>query len=140
MNAHLAIPDETSRKKLHSILHRREWTYIIDISFAFLISLMINLLAKKFSPPGGFPYGEVVGLLYILLKDSFSGKSIGKLLTSLRVIDSKESKPAGLGKSLMRNFLFIIPFFPLVELIVANCRKDKKRLGDLIAGTAVEKS
>jgi uncharacterized RDD family membrane protein YckC len=110
------------------------------VSLAIFIAHMIDLFANKFALSSSFSYGEVVGLLYILLKDSFSGKSIGKALTGLRVIDTKESKPAGLGKSLMRNFIFIIPIVPLVELIVANCRKDKKRLGDLIAGTAVEKS
>ena len=141
MNTETSIEtSDYSKKELHSILHRREWTYVIDMTLAYFLSYLINILDSKFIPSRGFPYGEIVGLLYIIFKDSISGKSIGKALTGLRVIDAKEEKPVGFGVSIKRNFLFIIPIFPLVELIVANCRKDKRRLGDLIAGTSVVKT
>ena len=92
-----------------------------------------------FGETEAYQFGELIGLVYIVFKDSFNGKSIGKATTGLRVTDAENGKPIKAGKSFKRNFLFLIPIFPLVELIVANCRKDKRRLGDLIAGTVVER-
>ncbi|MBS3764186.1 MAG: RDD family protein [Planctomycetes bacterium] len=80
----------------------------------------------------------VVWLLgYMTLKDSLAGMSPGKAFIGLRVVDAETRKPIGAAESLDRNWPLCIPFFAIVELIVANRRSDKRRLGDLMANTDV---
>ena len=85
----------------------------------------------------GYLLSLILGICYILFKDAFAGKSPGKAITGLRVVEVSTGRPIGAAKSITRNWLFLVPFMPLVELIVANIRTDKRRLGDLIAGTDV---
>jgi len=134
-----------TNKEKRSILQRREWTYILDSIFisiiCFLIGLVIGFISGPYDNPRpiAFLLGFFISSLYALFKDSFSGKSLGKLLTGLRVVDINSGQPIGIDKSIIRNWIFLVPLFPLVELIVANVREDKRRLGDLLANTIVIK-
>jgi hypothetical protein len=81
---------------------------------------------------------SISGSIFLLLKDSyFQGRSPAKVLTRLRVIDADTGLPISPLQSVARNLVFLIPFFPLIELIVANARADRRRLGDLLANTLV---
>jgi len=78
-----------------------------------------------------------VGTAFVLLKDAAHGRSPAKLLLGLRVVDARTGKGIGPIKSIMRNFLLLLPVLPLVEAVVANLRADHRRLGDLLANTTV---
>ncbi len=135
-----------SNEQRRSILRRREWTYILDIFlsniFCFSIGVAIGIAggtSNDNSESTAFLVGLIISTCYFLFKDSFSGKSLGKLITGLRVVDLDSRQPIGPGKSIARNWIFLVPFLPIVELIVANVREDKRRLGDLMANTIVIK-
>lgn len=83
----------------------------------------------------------VIPHLYLLLKDSIEGKSIGKLLVGIMVYNEKEKKAGGLLDSIIRNWYLAIPFLgpTLIALVIgAQILSGKnKRLGDEGAGTIV---
>jgi uncharacterized RDD family membrane protein YckC len=128
------------------ILHRREWTYVLDWFLmsipCFLIGALIGLSAGSTQQGVGLAMimGGLVGSLYFLFKDAIAGKSLAKAMTGLQVVDADTGKPIGIARSCARNWLFLFPVMPLVELIVANVREDKRRLGDLMANTVVLRS
>jgi len=87
-------------------------------------------------------YFLVIIGLYILLKDIlFQGRSMGKLLFGLIVIQLTNGKPCKISQSILRNILFIIPGINIVSFFfeVFVIYKDKKgiRLGDRLANTQV---
>ena len=132
-----------SKEDRRAILHRREWTYVLDVVFINIVCAVLGLAVgtaggrDEAGPGAAMLIGGLLGILYFLFKDSFSGTSLGKAMTGLRVVDATSLQPIGPGQSIARNWIFLIPIFPLVELIVANIREDKRRLGDLMANTIV---
>jgi len=82
--------------------------------------------------------GATIGLvIYLPFKDSIQGVSFGKMVSKCRVVRVQDGSAIGVGESVARNFLYLIPLMAFVELAVASLRSDRKRLGDLIAGTTV---
>jgi len=78
--------------------------------------------------------------LYLLLKDSIEGKSIGKLIVGIMVFNEKEKKVGGVLDSIIRNWYLAVPFVgpTLFALIIATqILMGKRRLGDRSAGTIV---
>jgi uncharacterized RDD family membrane protein YckC len=110
--------------RVNSNLHYREWIAICGSLIGQLGSFF--LLAFVIVARTGTA---------LLFRDAISGKSPGKAMTGLQVVDASTGRPIGVGQSCARNWPFLIPVMPLVELIVANLREDKRRLGDLLANT-----
>jgi uncharacterized RDD family membrane protein YckC len=81
------------------------------------------------------------GLLYVLLRDSMFGRSIGKFLFGLVVIDLKTGRPCGRLGSAKRNVLFLIPGANLaaafLEAVTIMRDPQGQRLGDRVAQTQV---
>ena len=81
------------------------------------------------------------GGTYLLLRDSFSGRSIGKFCCGLMVINLMTGRPCGRGASIGRNALFLLPGANLVAafLETATIVRDPQgqRLGDRFALTQV---
>ena len=139
-----------SAAQLVGIMRRREWGHLIDllpfvvIWIVFLSlanaldsSIRLNYAARSFLAAFVFcaPFGF---LAYLLLKDLFWGKSLGKWLTGCRVVDANTGETPNAAKLILRNLIFLLfPIGSIVELAVANFRPDRKRLGDLWAGTMV---
>lgn len=70
---------------------------------------------------------------YFFWKDYIrQGKSIGKGLFGLRVVNFSDGKPISLSNSCLRNFCSCCPFCALIT-------RGKRRFGDYIAGTIVIK-
>jgi len=88
------------------------------------------------------PYvGFVLVLVYFLTRDALpflDGQSIGKKVMKLRAV-TEDGAPLtnNWGASIMRNIVLIIPFFPLIELVVLLTNPKKQRLGDQWAKTKV---
>jgi uncharacterized RDD family membrane protein YckC len=118
---------------------RRIIAGIIDIVVVIALGLLmlsprlrlLNMIGlKKF-------LSFFIPAFYLLLKDSFDGKSIGKLFTGLTVFNTIEKKPAGIGDNILRNWVILIPFVPIIlfiQIIIKN-----KRWGDEMAHTIVIK-
>ena len=86
-------------------------------------------------------WGLVDWLLVYGFLQGRMGWTPGKALLGVRVVDST-GRPPGIGRSLARSFMWIADAFPyfipyLTGFIVALARGDRRRLGDLVAGTWV---
>ena len=99
--------------------------------------------------------GQIVGILslpfllaniaYFLLRDALpflDGRSVGKKMLGLRAVTSEGKSLSGDFKSsALRNVVLMIPFFPIVELVILITKKDTPegglRLGDQWFNTKV---
>lgn len=73
-----------------------------------------------------------VTINYMLLRDLIGGRSIGKRLVGLKVIDKQTGEPAGLLKCLLRNVTWFIGSIDIIVYLIKGAR-----LGDMLAGTDV---
>ncbi len=87
------------------------------------------------------PFFLFVGGTYLLLRDSMSGRSIGKFCCGLVVVNLMTGRPCGRGASISRNALFLLPGANVVAafLEMATIVRDRQgqRLGDRFALTQV---
>jgi uncharacterized RDD family membrane protein YckC len=72
---------------------------------------------------------------YILLRDGIGGRSIGKKLMGLKVVEG--GKPCSYVGSIKRNITLIIPILGFVEMIMPFIDPEGKRFGDKFADTQV---
>lgn len=78
------------------------------------------------------------GLAYALLKDTlYDGRSIGKKMMGLQVINSQTLTPCKMMESVIRNVTLLIPIFSLVDAVMVFVDKDNLRFGDKWANTMV---
>ena len=71
-----------------------------------------------------------------------NGKTVGKMITGLRVVDEYTLKPISYRQSILRNVMLIADLFPfilpgLLGLIVSAKSDEKQRMGDMAAETIV---
>ncbi len=115
---------------------------LIDISIALAIFFAL-FFSKKIALAILLKRGLAIIIphLYLLLKDSIEGKSIGKLLMGIMVYNEKEKKAGWILDSIIRNWYLAIPFLgPTLLTLVMGAQilsGKKKRLGDEGAGTIV---
>jgi len=83
----------------------------------------------------------IVATAYVLLKDAVGGRSVGKFLFGLFVVDLGTGRPSGYGACVRRNSLFVLPGANLVAafLEARTLVRDPQgqRLGDRFAQTQV---
>lgn len=130
----------------HQVLRRREWAYLIDLAPILLYLVVTGIVSGVTNSRG---VHEVLSLLgacaagwwffYVPIKDARAGQSIGKYVSESRVVDLATGTPIGIKQSLVRNVPLVIPGFAVVEFLVAMIRQDRRRLGDLLAGSIVVK-
>lgn len=119
----------------------------IDMAFALILASILS------------PIGPAVGLVYSLIADGLmEGRSIGKMLVGIRVIDTTNNKPCSIHKSILRNIpfgfamlMFIVPVIGLflfifigltvvgVETYFLYTDLGSMRIGDTLADTLVVK-
>lgn len=136
------IKPEVEIKELSNPKVKRFVAGIIDITIVFAIFFLlffsrraiITILLRR-------GLAVIIPHLYLLLKDSFEGKSVGKLFMGILVYNEKDKKAGGLLDSIIRNWYLAIPLIGptlLVLVIGAQILSGKrKRLGDDGAGTIV---
>jgi uncharacterized RDD family membrane protein YckC len=87
------------------------------------------------------PWWLAVGAVYLLLRDSVQGQSLGKLVFGLVVIDLQSGRPAALRSSVRRNLVFLLPganvAAAFLETITLVRDVQGQRLGDRLAHTQV---
>jgi len=84
---------------------------------------------------------------YFLLRDSLKGKSLGKLICSLTVVNLERNRPADIADSILRNCMFAIIVIPIIGwiifgilsifIIVQISMGKEQRVGDKFAKTKV---
>jgi uncharacterized RDD family membrane protein YckC len=81
----------------------------------------------------------VVTLLYYVLLEGLFGRTVGKFVTGIRVIDGKTGRAPGIFMALNRTLLRIIDSFGgyLLGWIVVILNDRRRRLGDMAADTLV---
>jgi uncharacterized RDD family membrane protein YckC len=80
----------------------------------------------------------VLVLAYSLLKDGlFGGRSPGKKLAGLKVVNVRKNSPCSMKDSVMRNLTFMVPLLNIVECIMPFVDAEGLRFGDKWAGTQV---
>lgn len=92
----------------------------------------------------GWPAAVVylVSLAYVVLLEGYLGGTVGKLVLGIRVVDAGGGAP-GPARALIRNVLRIVDFLPLFYLLgilLVAFTKQKRRMGDMVAGTYVVSS
>jgi hypothetical protein len=87
------------------------------------------------------PWLPIVGALYLLLRDSVQGQSLGKLLFGLVVISLETGRPITLASSIRRNLIFLLPGANIIaaflETVTVIRDVQGQRLGDRLAHTHV---
>lgn len=83
----------------------------------------------------------LLGLLYFPVCEGLWGRTLGKVLTGLKVVDANGRTP-NIGRVLLRTLFRLIEVNPFLlggipAGICVLCTKRKQRLGDLAAGTYV---
>jgi uncharacterized RDD family membrane protein YckC len=81
----------------------------------------------------------VVVMLYYVLMEHYLGRTVGKLLTGVRVVDEATGERPGFGSAIIRSLLRIIDglFAYLVGFIIVVNSQRRRRLGDMAARTLV---
>lgn len=78
----------------------------------------------------------LIGIGYFLVRDALiSGRSVGKFIVGLTVMDRKRNA-CSILKSILRNLLLFLPG-PVIEFFVMAFAKGGRRLGDRLARTQV---
>lgn len=121
---------------------------IIDAAIAG--ALLYALRRYQLLPPLLSKYQfllSIVPALYLVLRDSLGGKSVGKLIAGITVVNIAENKIGGIGDSFLRNGLFAFVAIPrygwMAGLAVGSIMflqilfGKGNRLGDKFANTRV---
>ena len=95
----------------------------IDVGIASVPLLFTSSLPSWLSIfSGSWPLANAMHFapaLYLLLRDSFDGRSIGKLVAGLQVIETNEGRPANMVDSVVRNGILGVAALPWVGPPVA---------------------
>jgi len=116
------------RRCSNGFVNRRQFAYAFDSLTLFLVFFGIGHYFELATTLVGLPSTAVVagsaeiafsllqnGMLF--LKDGFGGKSPGRWLMGITVLNEQSREPIGFGQSFKRNLCLIVPFGVLVILI-----------------------
>ena len=148
LNEGPAWDTDLNKSQIKQIATKRNLALVIDCLPAMAVSvgsIYVPWLLANNSISQGFgtllSFGvlglSIATIVYILLKDSIGGQSIGKRLLGCRVVSSMTGQPTGPAESCFRNMIFLVPFMVPVELIVSRIHSGGRRLGDQWAATQV---
>lgn len=114
-------------------LSKRFFAYIID--HYIIVIIFILIVGNSPTLRSFYPIYTVLIFLYWIFKDGIkNGKSLGKTIVKIQVIDSETGSPCDPIKSLMRNLSLIILSIIDIFFIFGA---ESQRLGDKIANTYV---
>ena len=142
------------KKCLYKLANRRQVAYLVDAvlffipTYALMFAVGTQLARQGLS---GLPFllattaiGLPLNVLFVL-KDGLGGRSPGKRLTGVVVVDDATGRPISFGQSFKRNAVLlvgVVPYvggvlsFVVVVTIVVQMTRGP-RLGDRFAGTRV---
>ncbi|MFA6099647.1 MAG: RDD family protein [Patescibacteria group bacterium] len=115
---------------------------VVIVIFAIIWSMLFGSNINGMYTVTGIPafIEFLVVILYYIILDATTGKTIGKYIVKTKVVNAQGGKISW-GQSIGRNLMRIIDglFVYLVAVIAIAASKDKQRLGDMVAKTYVVK-
>ncbi len=137
-------PNDFSNKPKIAPVGIRIGAFLIDFFSFWLFGMLLGLL---FGTPSedNLSYGLdgwpafiliFVGFLIWPFSEGLWGKTIGKTLLDLKVVDDNY-RPIGMGQATGRFLLGFIDYIFCIGIFIALINKKNKRIGDLAAGTIV---
>lgn len=78
-------------------------------------------------------------LLLFPVLEGFTGKTIGKRIVGIEVVNKRTQKHSLLGSFIRHLFSFLDIFFFFMGYIIAENNRNKQRIGDMVANTIVIK-
>jgi uncharacterized RDD family membrane protein YckC len=144
--------ESTGEKPKSDVFGTRIVAGIIDVLLMAGLFILMSVLFGQSESDGtgeGFSFSANLRggpfLLYVVLfftyyigTEAYTGGTIGKKVMGLRV--TKGGQQADLQSVVIRNVLRIVdglPFLYLLGFITMAVRSDRKRIGDIVAGTEV---
>lgn len=115
-----------------SILIKRETAWLIDLIIATGIVFIPDVLLTRLTNYNPFFFTVAVGFLLFICKD-MSGRSVGKRILGLQIVNSNKEGRVSLWKLTLRNILS--PFW-IVDAIICLCTQGEK-IEDLILNITV---
>ena len=116
------LTSESESKAAKHYILLRFTAGIIDFVLTFVILNSLDSIVKMIPSYWEIPGWQrdlfcfSGGFLYLFCRESFFGRSVGKLVCFLVLIDSKTNRPVGLYKSFLHNLGLLIPL--LAPLLV----------------------
>ena len=131
------------KKCRNGFANRRQAAYIVDIVLYTTLTYTMMFAAAMMSGSTGLdPDGVLLIVLGWLIlpflftfKDAFNGRSPGKMLFGVRVVDAQTRQPISPSQSMRRNLVLMIPYVGLIGGVITMMRG--QRWGDKWAGTMV---
>jgi len=124
------------------LIVRRALAFLVDRGVSLLIALSAALASRALARAGTpraalalFVLGLLLSTAYSYARDAIGGRSVGRRLLRLRVVDRETRLPIGALRSLKRELPLHV--FPLSLVEVWFGRKAGQRLGDRWAKTVV---
>jgi uncharacterized RDD family membrane protein YckC len=132
------------RKCSNGLVNRRQFAWVLDILAVWgIMFVVVFMVAFVLGAARGAGRTDLSGLIAVLpwvlyglwpFRDGFGGRSFGKSVMGLQVVDVDTRQGAGFGTSFKRNLPLLIPFAPLVAAFQMS---RGPRLGDGWANTRV---
>ncbi len=118
---------------------KRVVAHFVDGGVNFSIIFLFSYLSLYFDLVGLIYIDAVIIIIYFLIRDGIfgDGKSIGKRLLGIKVVDYNNGKPCTIKQSIIRNIAWYIPFFQIIEPIKILTDQQNRRFGDEFANTVV---
>ena len=81
----------------------------------------------------------VVAIAYFILMEGYLGRTLGKMVAGIRIVDARRGGLPGPGKATIRTVLRVVDGLLgyLVAFIVVLVSAKRQRIGDMAAGTLV---
>ena len=121
-------------------MNKRIFAFMIDYLICCVIQAVLMIIfvftALMNNPDPTNVFGKVliitlISITYLIIRDALFGRSIGKIIFKLEIINSSNTK-AGFIQKIVRNITFILGPVELIFFIIK-----KQRIGDLLAKTEV---
>ena len=109
---------------------------MIDLMISTFISMALHSFLCLIYNTDEFTFVMFLGILLLITRDIF-GRSIGKYMLGLQIIDVKTNSPAKLSQRLLRNITAPITS---IEALILIAKNNNRRFGDVLAGTTVEET
>ncbi len=109
---------------------------VLTVVVAWIAGALFNVIEKG---TGGVVFLLLFVLGYMFRDLAGGGRSLGKRVFTLEIIDVRTGNPIGLGEAIGRHMFSLeaIPGFGLIDSILALTREDGRRSGDLLVHTQV---
>lgn len=111
---------------------------VIAAVVVMVVGMMVNPAIGLIAYIGLLLVAMLAVLAYALLRDGlFGGRSPGKKLMGLKVVNVRKNTPCSFKDSLLRNLTFMVPLLNFIECLMPFVDAEGLRFGDKLAGTQV---